>query len=333
MMSDKEKARHCVPLELELAVPFLPAGDLKTIAAVSKACCELAKQSYQSRLRDRLEPSPTTVSKRLFRYSEVPLCYQDSCWWIQKRKDDGIDTVCDRKISFRENGSWTFAEESNCRFVRRKLVDLIDNHYQLFLPEHYQQLLAAEGYARVQHCSLANNVLFVIICHTTSLDTNVMNPSDVDEETTRMQLCMVVYDLKKSALLLLNNRQPCLYPKHCQFLSPPVGRSTYGIHLDTLCYGETFRSANGKAIVVLTALPGVDPDTGEYFREDAEIKMFNLERDLALKQHGTGLVVPCGCNFYSSYILIALSNGEEIASVATANSCHDMKELFGESTI
>ena len=58
-----------------------------------------------------------------------------------------------------------------------------------------------------------------------------------------------------------------------------MDRATYG-NLAGTKYGHSTRSANGKVLAIITALPGEDHEMGSFFRVDAEISIFDLSLDL-----------------------------------------------------
>lgn len=87
--------------------------------------------------------------------------------------------------------------------------------------------------------SVVTNLMLVIVCRTTNRETDYYNMED-----TRKQLF---------ALLDKTPEQNSFHP-FCEKLGEPMGQDGYG-SLDHVHYGNAIRSANGKAVEVVTVLP------------------------------------------------------------------------------
>lgn len=370
-MSARKKVRLGLPLELELSVGFLSAGDLKNFAGVSRACAKAAKHSFLSRLGSSVLLSheeqllkkkllPKVSSTEVYLLNDPQFGVHRCRWWHCQRRDNGLLQRWCGRVTFRRNGSWMTSEEAGEIGPSNpsKIFDVLRN-LQLVLPDRDQrQLGGSGGELHIRHCSLLHDILVVVFCKVTTMATDFERGHiPPNSPNTRNQLFVVVYNLSDRLQMSRNTHRGVL-PTICEAIGPPVDRVTYG-NLAGTKYGHCARSADGRVLAMMTAIPGEDHEMGGFFRDDAEISIFDLnlkcmdtihskggisnatKRSLVSSSHANANIsdtsnltkrmsfcIPCGGYYDSGGVSIALSSMGDVISV-TAQFAETVGPLWG----
>eukprot|EP00567_Pseudictyota_dubia_P015632 CAMPEP_0197452310 /NCGR_PEP_ID=MMETSP1175-20131217/31774_1 /TAXON_ID=1003142 /ORGANISM="Triceratium dubium, Strain CCMP147" /LENGTH=388 /DNA_ID=CAMNT_0042985291 /DNA_START=38 /DNA_END=1204 /DNA_ORIENTATION=+ len=301
----KKKARYGLALEIELSVPFLAAGDLSQLAAVSRAGRDTARASYLSRIHAPFalpvgEKGIANAAPSVFWDHEAPACYTSP---PGKRCFSSSEINIQYFLLFREDGSWTLRPRNNKKDPDSDRILALLDEKPFHLPDHRRFSKDTD----IMHCSLTNNLLVVVFCKNSSADLGENNGIVHDDGNLRKELWGAVYEIKREKV--------AHQPSFLHSLGPRVGPDVFG-GLNTVDFGSSFRSANGRVLAIVTSLPGEENSSLE-----ASITIYDVSPE-ALKER-SNFSVPCGDHYDSSSIDVSLSMGGEIASVKTEMSYHE----------
>jgi len=157
--------------ELFLAVPFLSAGDLPALAAVSKGARQLARNEYQSRLKSNNSRQPEELDKGIKKHN---------CWQLEdflkgfKKQEivvyDNKDSIppwyyrCRERLDFRQHTSWWLNIEEDVVEGRNGQLYLKIKEKEYRFPidqvDPYQE--TQETHLGGLHCSYAKDTIVVI---------------------------------------------------------------------------------------------------------------------------------------------------------------------------
>ena len=317
MSTTKKKARVGLPLELELALPFLSATtDLPRFAAASKACRDVAGASYRKRIKENKFKIPgsdailadTRNSQPSIMAPDSPeKPYYAEPWWLLKERQERYrrlgETYQVISIEIQDDGSWVPTR----KFEWDDVPPPLPTKRKVTFPPKYMELFGDD--TDIVHCSLVEKRMLVILRKWTDRE-------DFHVPDTRQQLFAVMYSLDNDKK---DQPQQLLLPTVCNELTEPLDRENYGC-LEYVRFGNAQRSRDGKTVAVVTALPLGDEenDYGVFFRETAQIRVFDVTDIAVIKR--CSLEIPIGPRTFDCYLTMAISNGGDLLSV---NSVHD----------
>jgi len=325
----KKKARVGLTLEIELAVPFLSATeDLHLFAAVSSACRDAARESYDQRRNSSIKRTTIQDGKPTRLLKNVPDCYRKP-WWSRKEQRDQGWSWGHSPLQLRDSDvTWALLEEDEDDFGDSD-SDNWFGRYRLKAPDSF--LLKDddnhEHYTELVHCSIVKNLLLVIICRWTDRGEIMYNAKE-----TRKQLFGLLYNVQQQNQHnnTNNTNYSLLHSIVCEpLLHDPLDRNNYGC-LDYVYFGNAERSRNGQVVAVVTALPlgNEDNEDDEEPRETARVSIYDIvynddDGKAKICKRERDILVPCGARTYESGLTMSIDNRGEYLSIATTQDCDE----------
>ena len=324
-----------LPLILELAIPFLPSGDLGDMASVNRACRRAAISSYHKRLK-----TPSSVLKHPLVHKEgddnralttikpilckkardVPKCYQKFNPWshLDNLMLGNLNQMTGMHATKRSTVLsvvvYPFEEESQWKIEWRSPPMMIK--WQQGILKRPTELTPQQGTKRCHH-SLRGESLLVIVSKKVSLSgnhQNAQNDDDSYDQDTAKELWGLLYDMSKP-----NEEDGTYHPILVQKIFQEPKSIEWSANYDSIEFGECCRSGNGNVIALVTAIPHE-----EYIEEGpVEVTVLDIKEDHGFVQRCVISVETFNAVGDCSSVALSMSTGGEILSVLNVEKYND----------